>query len=102
MVYVIGSFIIGYRVRFWIHIWNLHGGRLMRVLELFAGYGSQALALENLGIDFTSDISEIDKYAIQAYNQLHGETHNWGDITKIDETKLPYTDNETKGQLTLL
>lgn len=64
----------------------------MRVLELFAGYGSQALALENLGIDFTSDISEIDKYAIQAYNQLHGETHNWGDITKIDEKKLPYYD----------
>lgn len=64
----------------------------MRILELFAGYGSQALALENLGIDFTSDISEIDKYAIQAYNQLHGETHNWGDITKIDETGLPYYD----------
>lgn len=64
----------------------------MRVLELFAGYGSQALALENLGIEFTSDISEIDKYAIQAYNQLHGDTHNWGDITKIDETKLPYYD----------
>lgn len=65
---------------------------MIKVLELFAGYGSQALALENLGIEFTSDISEIDKYAIQAYNQLHGETHNWGDITKIDETKLPYYD----------
>lgn len=64
----------------------------MRVLELFAGYGSQALALENLGVDFSSDISEIDKYAIQAYEQLHGNTHNWGDITKIDESKLPYYD----------
>lgn len=64
----------------------------MRVLELFSGYGSQALALENLGIEFTSDISEIDTYAIKAYNQIHGETHNWGDITKIDETKLPYYD----------
>lgn len=64
----------------------------MRVLELFSGYGSQALALENLGIEFTSDISEIDKYAIQAYNQLHGDTHNWGDITKIDEKQLPYYD----------
>ena len=64
----------------------------MRVLELFAGYGSQALALENLGIDFTSDISEIDKYAIDAYNQLHGYTKNWGDITKIDEKELPYYD----------
>ena len=64
----------------------------MRILELFAGYGSQALALENLNIDFTSDISEIDKYAIQAYEQLHGATHNWGDICKIDETQLPYYD----------
>lgn len=64
----------------------------MRVLELFGGYGSQALALENLGIDFISDLCEIDKYAIQAYNQLHGETHNWGDICKIDETQLPYYD----------
>lgn len=64
----------------------------MRILELFSGYGSQALALENLGVEFTSDISEIDKYAIQAYNQLHGNTRNWGDITKIDESKLPYYD----------
>ena len=64
----------------------------MRVLELFAGYGSQALALENLGINFISDISEIDPYAIKAYNQIHGDTHNWGDITQIDETKLPYYD----------
>lgn len=52
--------------------------RDMKVLELFGGYGSQALALENLGYDFTSDLCEIDKYAIRAYNQLHGETHNWG------------------------
>ena len=64
----------------------------MRILELFGGYGSQALALENLGIDFTSDLCEIDKYAIQAYNQLHGETFNYGDICSIDETKLPYYD----------
>lgn len=64
----------------------------MRVLELFGGYGSQALALENLGIEFTSDLCDNDKYAIQAYNQLHGETFNYGDICTIDETKLPYYD----------
>ena len=64
----------------------------MRILELFAGYGSQALALKYLGIDFISDISEIDQYAIKTYNQIHGETHNWGDICKIDEIKLPYYD----------
>lgn len=65
---------------------------MLKVLELFAGYGSQALALENLGIEFTSDISEIDKYAIQAYEQIHGKTHNWGDVTKIDEKQLPHYD----------
>lgn len=65
---------------------------MLKVLELFSGYGSQSLALEYLGIEHKSDISEIDQYAIKAYNQIHGDTHNWGDITKIDETKLPYYD----------
>ena len=65
---------------------------MLKVLELFGGYGSQALALENLGIDFKSDLCEIDKYAIKAYEQLHGETFNYGDICSIDETKLPYYD----------
>nr|DAK75355.1 MAG TPA: Cytosine specific methyltransferase [Caudoviricetes sp.] len=64
----------------------------IRLLELCAGYGSQALALKNLGIDFYSEIAEFDKYASQAYMQLHGETKNYGDIYKIDETKLPYFD----------
>jgi len=64
----------------------------MRILELFGGYGSQALALENLGIEFTSDLCDIDKYAEKAYNQIHGETFNYGDICSIDETKLPYYD----------
>ena len=65
---------------------------MLKVMELFAGYGSQALALENLGIEFTSDISEIDKYAIDAYNQIHGQTKNYGDICKINEAELPEYD----------
>ncbi len=65
---------------------------MIRVLELFGGYGSQALALENLGIEFKSDLCDFDKYAEKAYNQLHGETFNYGDICSIDETKLPYYD----------
>lgn len=60
----------------------------MRILELFAGYGSQKLALKYLGIDVESEISEIDRFAVQAYNQIHGETQNYGDICKIDETRL--------------
>lgn len=65
---------------------------MIKVLELFAGYGSQALALENLGIEFTSDISEIDKYAIEAYNQIHGQTKNYGDVCNINEAELPKYD----------
>lgn len=64
----------------------------IRLLELCAGYGSQKLALDNLGIDVYSEIAEFDKYASQAYMQLHGETKNYGDIYTIDETKLPYFD----------
>lgn len=62
----------------------------MKVIELFAGYGSQALALKNLGYDIKTEISEIDKYAIQAYGQLHGKTKNWGDICQIES--LDYFD----------
>lgn len=65
---------------------------MIKVLELFAGYGSQALALENLGLEFTSDISEIDKYAIEAYIQIHGWRKNYGDICNIKEDELPYYD----------
>lgn len=35
-------------------------------------------------------ISEIDKYAIQSYNAIYGETPNLGDITKIE--KMPKAD----------
>jgi hypothetical protein len=35
-------------------------------------------------------ISEIDKYALKAYELLHGETSNLGDISKIE--KLPIAD----------
>lgn len=64
----------------------------IKLLELCAGYGSQALALKNLGIEVYSEIAEFDKYASQAYMQLHGETKNYGDIYTIDESKLPYFD----------
>lgn len=62
----------------------------LRVFEAFAGYGSQSMALKRLGIDFeVVGISEIDKYAIQAYNAVHGETKNYGDISKINWEFVP-------------
>ena len=57
----------------------------MRVFEAFAGYGSQAMALRNIGVPYrVVGISEIDPYAIRAYMAVHGETRNYGDISKID------------------
>lgn len=63
---------------------------MIRVLELFAGIGAVRKALQNQNIDFEIvGISEIDKYAVQSYTQLYGETQNFGDITKIDINTLP-------------
>ena len=63
----------------------------MKIIELFAGIGSQAMALRNIKADYeVIGISEIDKFAIASYNAIHGETKNFGDITKIKE--LPKCD----------
>lgn len=48
------------------------------------------MALRRLGIDFeVVGISEIDKYAIKAYMAVHGDTPNYGDISKIDWSSVP-------------
>lgn len=63
---------------------------MLRVLEAFSGYGSQSIALRNLGIEYeVVAISEIDKYAIKAYEAIHGPTNNLGDICKINPSDIP-------------
>lgn len=61
---------------------------MLKVLELFSGIGSQTQALKNIGIEHISTQCDIDKYAVDAYNQLHGETTNLGDISKINPDAL--------------
>ena len=67
----------------------------IRIFESFSGYGSQSLAMERLRRDYPSvgyeivGISEIDKYAIEAYNALHPNVPNYGDISKIDWAEVP-------------
>lgn len=68
----------------------------IRVFEAFAGYGSQAMALKRLQRDFSDEvafdfvgISEIDAYAIAAYEAVHGGTPNFGDISEIDWSQAP-------------
>ena len=67
----------------------------LRVFEAFAGYGSQRMAFDRIkkripGFDFkVVGISEIDKYALQAYEAVHGDCPNYGDISKIDWEQVP-------------
>lgn len=68
---------------------------MIRVFEAFAGYGSQSMALERLKQDYPQfdykvvGISEIDKYAVKAYNATHKHTINYGDICLIDWDSVP-------------
>lgn len=62
----------------------------LRVFEAFSGYGSQSIALRNIGVPYeVVAISEIDKYAIKAYEAIHGKVNNLGDISKIDVEDIP-------------
>ena len=67
----------------------------IRLIELFAGIGSQAKALKNLGADFEHyRICEFDKYAVQSYNAVHGTDFKTSDITKITADDLGIVDTD--------
>lgn len=68
----------------------------IRLFEAFAGYGSQLMAMRRLEQAFPAlikvepiGISEIDKYALAAYQAVHGEVKNYGDISQIDWSQVP-------------
>lgn len=86
----------------------------IRLIELFAGYGSQAMALKRLGADFEHyRVVEFDKYAIDSYNAIHDtsfptinvcEVHGV-DLANLDENyttimvySFPCTDISNAGQ----
>lgn len=61
----------------------------LRLIELFAGIGAQAKALENLGVEFEHyRICEFDKYAVASYNSIHGTDFDTSDITQIHAEDL--------------
>ena len=65
----------------------------IRLIELFSGYGSQALALKFLDANFeTYKICEFDKYAVQTYNAFNDTNFNTSDITKIHASDLEIVD----------
>lgn len=73
----------------------------VRLIELFAGIGSQAMAFESLekagmlSIPVeTYKVVEFDEYAIKSYNAIHGTDFTASDITKIKGKDLEITDRE--------
>lgn len=65
----------------------------IRLIELFAGYGSQAMALKRIGAKFEHyKVVEFDKYAIASYNAVHGTDFPTMDITKVHAENLNICD----------
>lgn len=63
---------------------------MLKVVEAFAGIGSQRMALRNLGIEYeVVGIFEIDKFALKSYEAIHGDCPNFGDISKIKGEEVP-------------
>lgn len=65
----------------------------VRLIELFAGIGSQATALKRLGVPFEHyRVVEFDKYTIASYNAIHGTDFPTMDITKVSGDMLGIVD----------
>lgn len=67
----------------------------VRLIELFAGVGSQAMAMKRLGVPFEHyRVVEFDKYPVSSYNAIHGTDFEPMDITKIKGVDLGIVDIE--------
>ena len=61
----------------------------VKLIELFAGYGSQAMALKRIGVNFENHVvCEFDKYAVKSYNAVHGTDFQVSDVTKLKAADL--------------
>lgn len=67
----------------------------VRLIELFAGIGAQAKALENLGVNFEHwRVCEFDEHAVRSYNAVHNTHFVPSDITKISADDLGITNTD--------
>lgn len=67
----------------------------IRLIELFGGIGSQAMALRDIGANFEHyRLVEFDKYAVKSYNAIHGTNFVPQDITKTNGEDLGIVDIE--------
>ena len=67
----------------------------VRLIELFAGVGSQAMTLRDLEVDFEHyRVVEFDKYPVKSYNAIHGTNFETTDITEICGDDLNIVDTD--------
>jgi DNA (cytosine-5)-methyltransferase 1 len=67
----------------------------VRLIELFAGIGSQAMALRDIGVEFQHyRVVEFDKFAISSYNAIHGTDFTTSDITTTSGVDLGIVDTD--------
>ena len=67
----------------------------IRLIELFAGVGSQSMALKRMGVEFESYRAvEFDEFAINSYNSIHETKFPTMDVTKIHATDLGITEKD--------
>ena len=61
----------------------------IRLIELFGGIGSQAMALRDIGANFEHyRLVEFDKYAVRSYNAIHGTDFEPTDIRNVHGVDL--------------
>ena len=74
---------------------NFINTKPVRLIELFAGIGSQAKALRNIGVNFEHwYVCEFDEHAMRSYNTVHNTNFATSDITKITANDINICDTE--------
>ena len=64
-------------------------GKKIRLIELFGGIGSQAMALRDIGADFEHyRLVEFDRFAVASYNAIHGTNFIVSDIRNVHGVDL--------------
>ena len=67
----------------------------IRLIELFGGVGSQAMALRDLGVPFEHyRLVEFDKYPIASYNAIHRTDFKPTDIKEVKGSDLGIVDKD--------
>ena len=67
----------------------------IRLIELFAGLGSQSMALKRMGVNFEPyRVVEFDEFAIKSYNSIHGTNFPTIDIRNFHAADLGITEKD--------